>query len=133
MTTRSLASAAGIVLAASLLAGDVAAAPKGELSGNWTGGGTVTLPSGQTEKARCKARFEPYGPRSFSMSAVCATPSARVEQAARVRSTGGNTYAGSFRNPDFNIVGIVRITVRGNSLTASLAGGGGTALLSMKR
>jgi hypothetical protein len=117
----------------SLGAAPVAAAAKDDLAGLWSGGGTVTLPSGQTEKARCKARFEPFGPRSFSMSAVCATPSVRVEQAARVRSTGGNTYTGSFRNADYNISGVVNITVRGNKLTASLAGGGGMALLTMKR
>jgi hypothetical protein len=103
------------------------------LEGSWSGGGQIVFPSGETEKARCRASFRRSGGDSFGMSAVCATASARVQQSAEIVRVSGNRYRGEFFNQEFGLSGSIRITVNGNSLNASLTGGGGSASFSLSR
>ena len=58
-------------------------------------------------------------------TATCATASARIVQVATVQKVAASTYAGRFRNAEYDVSGSIRITLRGNRLTASLSGGGG--------
>lgn len=97
-----------------------------DIAGSWSGSGTVVFPSGEREKARCRATFRTSG-NGAVMNATCATPSARVQQVATVDRVAPGRYRGDFRNDEFGITGSIRIVVSGNSLTASLDGGGGTA------
>jgi len=129
-----LAVALGAILAASI-AGQAspAVAQSSGLAGSWGGGGQIVFPSGETERARCRAHFRARGANTYSMSAVCATPSARVQQVARIRRVGGNTYRGDFFNEEHGIAGSIRITVRGSHLSASLRGGGGHAVFALNR
>lgn len=110
-----------------------AAAESISLEGAWSGGGLVRFPSGESERARCRARFRRSGGSSFEMTAVCATPSARVEQTAQLQRTGANRYNGDFRNNEYNVSGSIVVTVNGNSLHASLSGGGGSAHFNLGR
>jgi hypothetical protein len=103
------------------------------LEGSWSGGGTVRFPSGDSERARCRANFRKRGGNSFSMTAVCATSSARVEQTAQLTRTGPNRFAGDFQNAEYNVSGSINITLNGNALHASLNGGGGSAHFNMGR
>jgi hypothetical protein len=102
------------------------------IGGSWSGGGTVTLKSGNVEKVRCRATFSPSG-NGASMSASCANATARVTQTAELTRVTATRYIGEFRNSEYNISGSIRITLSGNSLTASLSGGGGSASMSMNR
>jgi hypothetical protein len=102
------------------------------LAGSWNGGGTVSLPSGGTEKVRCRAIFNQSG-KGATMSATCASASTKVTQYADLTRTSGNKYAGDFTNPEFGISGSIRVTVNGNSLSASLQGGGGSAFINLSR
>jgi len=121
------------VIGALALGGAPAAAQQAALEGSWSGGGTVVFPSGERERARCRASFQHQGGSSYRMSAVCATPSTRVSQSAEIRRTGGNRFAGEFTNPEYGINGSIRITVDGRSLSASLSGGGGSAHFALSR
>ncbi|MGD9806615.1 MAG: hypothetical protein AB7E81_10890 [Hyphomicrobiaceae bacterium] len=103
------------------------------LSGSWGGGGKIVFPSGESERARCRAHFRSAGRNSYSMSAVCATASTRVHQVANIRRVGGNVYRGDFFNEQHGIAGTVRITLKGSHITASLTGGGGSAVFLLKR
>ncbi len=109
-----------------------AAAQQSSLSGTWNGGGSIELPSGATERARCRATFQSSG-NGATMSATCATPSAKIYQQAELTRVSGNRFVGDFRNPEYGITGSIRITVRGNSLSAALNGGGGSASFSLSR
>lgn len=111
----------------------VPAAYAQSLAGAWSGGGQIVFPSGEKERARCRASFRRQGRNSYAMSAVCATASARVEQSARIEQVGGNVFRGSFYNEEHGISGSIRIAVRGSRLHASLAGGGGSAVFSLSR
>jgi len=104
-----------------------AQAQSNSLSGSWGGGGRIVFPSGETERARCRARFHAHGRHGYRMNAICATSSTRVEQTAQVRRVGGNTYRGDFFNEQHGIAGTIRITVKGGRLSALLRGGGGSA------
>ena len=115
------------------LAASGTAASADPIEGSWSGGGVVRFPSGETERARCRASFRKRGGSSFSMRAVCATASARVEQTAQVERDGGNRYSGAFQNAEYGVSGSIDITVRGSSLNASLNGGGGSATFRLGR
>jgi hypothetical protein len=110
-----------------------AIAQAANLQGTWSGSGRVVFPSGESERARCRATFRQQSARSFNMSAVCATSSARVAQTARVRRTSPSTFEGQFYNSEYEISGTIHITVRGSRLSASLSGGGGRGNFSLSR
>jgi hypothetical protein len=128
----SAAAACAVVLAAVGFIGAPANADT-SLSGSWNGSGSVMLPSGATEKARCKATFRKRGASTFAMDAVCASSSAKVTQTASLDQVGPNRFAGDFTNPEFNVSGSINVTLNGNSLSASLRGGGATATFNLSR
>ncbi len=103
------------------------------LEGSWSGGGQIVFPSGEREKARCRASFRRQGGDSFGMSATCATASAKVQQSAELTRVSGDRYRGEFHNQEFGISGSIRITISGNRLNASLNGGGASAEFSLSR
>lgn len=110
-----------------------AAATPTSLEGSWSGSGTVTYPSGGSEAARCKASFRKQSGDRFSMNAVCATPSGKVAQTASLDRLTNNRFSGEFTNTEYGVIGMISITVRGNSLTAALTGGGATASFNLSR
>jgi hypothetical protein len=128
---RAGAIAAGFVAGALALA--AAEGQEASLEGSWSGGGQIVFPSGETERARCRASFRRQGSNSYGMSATCATASAKVQQSAQVTHVSGNRYRGEFFNQEYGISGSVRITVVGNRLNASLSGGGGSAEIALSR
>jgi len=103
------------------------------LDGAWSGGGNVVFASGDRERARCRANFSAQSAKTYRMHAVCATPSARVEQTATVRRVSADTFSGQFHNPEYNVSGSIHITVHGSKLDASLRGDGGSASLHFSR
>ena len=113
--------------------GPVTAAEPVNLEGSWSGSGTVTFPSGGTEAARCRASFRRNSADSFSMDALCATPSGKVAQTAQLQRTSGNRFNGAFQNAEYGISGEIDIVVRGNSLNAALNGGGASASLKLSK
>ncbi len=127
--------------AAGLLAGALvgcaaiptASAEPPSLEGTWSGGGRVTFPSGESETARCRAQYSRQSKTSYVVRASCATSSARVEQTARVRQSGANTFLGSFHNDEYNVDGAIHVTVSGSVQHVSLDGGGASAKLRLSR
>lgn len=101
--------------------------------GSWAGGGTIIYPSGEKERARCRATFRSSGGGGLAMRAVCATASVRVIQNAALSRLTSSTYSGEFTNTEYGISGSIRIRIRGNKLSASLNGGGGSAHFSLNR
>lgn len=127
----SLCLAAALLAAATLPA---TAAPRAStLPGTWSGGGRVVLPNGGIEQARCRASFRRQSTRIFSMNAVCATSGARIVQTGSLQQIGPTTYAGRFRNAEYDITGAISISVKGSRMTASLSGGGGSARFTMTK
>ena len=119
--------------ASGLVAVNSAASSAQGLEGSWSGGGHIVLPSGDKERARCRASFRRQGGKSYGMSATCATASTRVQQTAEITHVAGNRYRGEFFNQEYGISGSVRLTVNGNRIEASLSGGGGSAEIALSR
>ncbi len=113
--------------------GPLAQAQSSSLQGSWRGSGRIVLPSGSSERARCRARFTRASRSTYRMSAVCATASARVSQTATLRRVGSGRYSGQFYNSQYDLSGNIYVRQRGNRLTASLRGGGGSARISLRR
>ncbi len=113
--------------------GRAAVAQDARLEGSWSGGGSIEFASGDRERARCRASFSPQSTRTYRMYAVCATPSARVEQTASLRRVSPDSFAGQFYNQEYNVSRSIRITVQGNKLQAALRGEAGSANLSLTR
>lgn len=109
-----------------------AAAQQVNIAGAWNGSGTVRLPSGNTENVRCRATFNQSG-SSATMRATCASPSTRVNQTAELTRVAGNRFSGDFVNSEYGISGSIKITINGNSMSAALAAGGGSAFLNLSR
>lgn len=133
VTDRGMSALAIASLLAAAALGFAAPASAEGLTGSWSGSGSVQLPSGDTEKARCKATFHKAGSKSYSMNAVCASSSARVAQTASLEQVSNNKYSGDFNNPDYNVSGTISITLSGDSLSAHLSGGGASAHFNLSR
>lgn len=122
--------------AAGLLADAVqapAAAQGARLDGTWNGSGRLILGGGNSERARCRATFRRQAARTFAMSAICATSSARIVQVASVQQVGTGRYTGRFYNREYDITGTIRISLRGNRMSAYLTGGSASAALTLTR
>jgi hypothetical protein len=108
------------------------AASAADLAGSWKGGGTVQFNSGASEQARCRATFSPSGKSAYDVSATCATQSGTVSQTAFVRGSG-NSYRGTFYNPDFDASGKISISVSGRSQVVRLNSTKGSAVIRLSR
>jgi hypothetical protein len=76
--------------------------PFAGLAGVWSGGGTVTLDDGSSERIRCRATYAVgNGGNGLNQSLTCASDSYRFNLASNVVSSGGSlsgTWSESSRN-----------------------------------
>ena len=93
----------------------------------------VTWKTGISETARCSATFRQRDEKRISMVAQCSTPSGRVTQRATLVMNGNNRLTGTFENTEYGINGTIDIVSAGNTLRASLSGGGAEAQLQLTR
>ena len=122
------------LVSALVLAAGTSSVSAQSLAGSWAGGGTIVYPSGETERARCRATFRSSGGGGVAMHAVCATASVRVSQNASLSQLTHTTYSGEFTNIEYGISGSIRIRMHGsNKISASLNGGGASAQFSLNR
>ncbi len=114
------------------LASLTTAAVAADLAGSWKGGGTVRFNSGASEQAHCRATFSPSGKSAYDVSATCATASGTVSQSAFVRGSG-NSYRGTFYNPEYDASGRISISVSGRSQVVRLNSSKGSAVIRLSR
>jgi hypothetical protein len=104
---RQLIIAAAVFLTA-LLSGSASHAQSGPfagLAGVWSGGGTVTLDDGSTERIRCRATYAVGdGGRGLNQSLTCASDSYRFNLASNVVADGGS-LSGTWRESSRGISG----------------------------
>lgn len=130
---RGLAAMTAVGVAMTVATAGFAEAADPDLSGAWSGGGSVSFATGNREKARCRANFSKAGGAGYSMSATCATASGKVSQAASLTKTGANSYSGNFHNSEYNVSGTIRIRVNGSSQSVSLTSDSGSASFSLRK
>jgi len=105
---RRLPLAAAVLFAASLSSapGHAQSGPFAQLAGNWSGGGTVSLEDGSTERIRCRAKYAPYGP-AMEMTLTCASDAYKFILSANVQAAG-TAITGTWSEASRNISGTLQ-------------------------
>jgi len=121
---RRLLMAAAVLLVTAVASSESKAqsGPFAPLAGSWSGGGTVTLDDGSTERIRCRAKYAPVGP-TMEMSLTCASDAYKFNLGASVKAEGG-AIAGTWSETSRNISGSLQGRGAGGNyeLVASTAG-----------
>lgn len=76
------------------------------MAGSWSGGGTVILDDGSTERIRCRAKYAPIGP-TMEMSLTCASDAYKFNLGASVKAEG-SAITGNWSEASRNISGLPR-------------------------
>ncbi|MBR1127757.1 hypothetical protein [Bradyrhizobium iriomotense] len=105
---RRLLMAAAVLFAAGIVNSESKAqsGPFAPMAGSWSGGGTVTLDDGSTERIRCRAKYAPIGP-TMELSLTCASDAYKFNLGANVRAEG-NAITGSWSEASRNISGALQ-------------------------
>jgi hypothetical protein len=77
--------------------------PFAGLAGTWSGGGTVTLDDGSSERIRCRATYRVGGP-NMEMTLTCASDAYKFALQASVVDQGGNV-SGTWTETSRNVGG----------------------------
>ena len=123
------ASAAAVLM---LLSGAASAADGlNALAGSWTGGGTIQMTSGASERLKCRADYNVSGGgASATQTLKCASDSYRVDISSNVGVNGQNVV-GNWSETTRGVSGQITGTLRGNDISATIAGPGFGAGLSI--
>jgi hypothetical protein len=101
-----IAAAVSFLTALSGSASHAQSGPFAGMTGNWHGGGTVTLDDGSIERIRCRATYEVAGAR-MGMALTCASDAYRFNLEGRVVSEGG-AISGSWSESTRNVNGTLQ-------------------------
>jgi hypothetical protein len=103
------------------------------LEGTWSGSGAAKPTSGQTERVRCRITYGRENPKVFSVAATCATPSVTFHQTGTLLMVSPTRFVGDFYNPEYDVSGRVRVTLKGSTQTVTFSGPKGTGSMTLTR
>jgi len=102
------------------------------LSGQWSGGGTITMANGSTERLRCKStNVVNANGRAIQQSLRCASDSYSLEISSNVVSTSG-ALSGSWAESTRGVSGNISGRVGGSAIIANVGGAGFTASINVR-
>ena len=105
--------------------------PFADLSGEWSGGGTVTLSSGSNEKIRCRATYDSEAAgNNLKLALRCASDSYNVDFRGTAINSGGNMTGDWFESTN-QAAGQFFGSIKGNHINARIEGQTFAALLNM--
>ena len=105
--------------------------PFADLSGEWSGGGTVTLSSGSNEKIRCRATYDSQAAgNNLKLTLRCASDSYNVDFRGTAVNSGGNMTGNWFESTN-QAAGQFFGSIKGNRIDARIEGQTFAALLNM--
>jgi hypothetical protein len=116
--------AAVCVIAVSLspLPGYAAQGPFADLSGDWSGGGTITLSSGSNEKIRCRATYDSQAAgNNLQLALRCASDSYNVNFRGTATNSDGNMTGNWFESTN-QAAGQFFGSIKGNHINARIEG-----------
>ncbi|WP_065753848.1 hypothetical protein [Bradyrhizobium paxllaeri] len=100
------------------------------MAGNWSGGGTVTLDDGSSERIRCRATYK-VGGSNMEMVLTCASDAYRFNLQAAVVAAGGEV-SGTWTESSRNIGGSIQGRGAGGSFQVVAQAAGFAASISLK-
>ena len=121
---RRLTFAAVALLVVSSSASYAQSGPFTGMAGNWSGGGTVTLDDGSTERIRCRATYAVgAGGNGLNQRLLCASDSYKFELSSNVIAEGGS-LSGTWSESSRGVSGTLQGRGSGGNfqLVASAAG-----------
>lgn len=104
--------------------------PFAGLAGRWSGGGTVTLDDGSSERIRCRATYQVSGP-SMEMSLTCASDAYKFNLAANVVDQGG-AVAGTWSESSRGVTGTLQGRGGGGNFQVVATAAGFNANISLR-
>ena len=90
------------------------------LKGSWSGSGSVSFSSGESEKLRCTARYTGGG-SNLAFNMKCASTSAQINLSGDL--SGGNKVSGSWNESSYGLSGDASGSASGNSVRVRISGG----------
>jgi len=126
-----VAAVCGIVLSLSPLPGYAAQGPFSDMSGDWSGGGTVTLSSGSSERLRCRATYDSQAAgNNLKLVLRCASDSYNVDFRGTAINNGGNMTGNWFESTN-QAAGQFFGSINGDHIDARIEGQTFAAFLNM--
>ncbi len=114
-----------VAFAALLAAGGVRAQDRGPfvaLAGSWSGGGTVELANGATERLRCRASYDVLQEgKSLQLNIRCASDSYNFDLRSSVVNDGGE-ISGTWSESTRNVAGLLSGKASGRRIEVSVVG-----------
>jgi hypothetical protein len=105
--------------------------PFADLSGDWSGGGTVTLSSGSNEKIRCRATYDSQAAgNNLKLALRCASDSYNVDFRGTAINSGGNMTGDWFESTN-QAAGQFFGSIKGNRIDARIEGQNFAAFFNM--
>jgi hypothetical protein len=119
------------VLWAAMTATGAAAGPLEDLSGYWTGGGTVYLKNRSTEKVKCAVIYRVgHGSTQIKQTLRCASADYNINATADL-SVAGAQVSGSWEEKTYAATGQVSGRYTGSSFALSIEGASFAAAMSL--
>lgn len=132
--TRRLIFAAGAALCVSMWSGPShaqAGGPFAGMAGVWSGGGTVTLDDGSTERIRCRATYAVgAGGNGMQQTLTCASDSYKFNLSSNVMAQG-SAISGTWSESSRNINGAIEGRASGGAIQVVANAPGFTAQISL--
>jgi hypothetical protein len=96
--------------------------PFADLSGEWSGGGTVTLSSGSNEKIQCRATYDSQAAgNNLKLALRCASDSYNVDFRGTAINSGGNMTGNWFESTN-QAAGQFFGSIKGDRIDARIEG-----------
>jgi len=128
--SRQATASAGLALSVAVamaVATGAAAGPIEDLSGYWTGAGTVLLTSGSTERVKCAVIYKVGGSGTqIKQTMRCASADYNINAAAELRVNGAQV-SGNWEEKTYSATGDVAGRYTGSSFVLSIKGQNFTA------
>jgi hypothetical protein len=126
---RLIAAASCLIL--STVAWAAGASPLGELAGYWTGAGSVTLSSGNTERVKCAVIYKVSDDSvQIKQSMRCASTDYSINATADLR-VKGEQVSGNWEEKTYSATGEVTGRYTGESFVLSIQGANFTAAMNV--
>jgi hypothetical protein len=98
--------------------------PFAELTGAWTGVGTIRLEGGKTERVTCKAYYTPKDDgAAIGIALRCAATSYSIDLRSNLESANGRV-TGTWEERTFNAAGNVTGRANNGNVSVAISGGG---------
>jgi hypothetical protein len=125
------ARAAALAMWAALAATGAVAGPIDDLSGYWSGGGTVVLASGNPERVKCAVTYKiSEGSTQIKQSMRCASADYSINASAELNVKGAQV-SGSWEEKTYSAVGQVTGRYTGSDLVLAIQGANFTAAMNV--